>query len=80
MGPGRSLAELKELILPTVRMHGVVVGSRAAFEAMCRAMTLHQIRPVIDRVFPMVETRSAYQHLARAAHVRKVVIDVPGMS
>ena len=77
LGGRQAPLELRDLIMPTVRMHGVVVGSRAGFEAMCRAMALHQIRPVIDRVFPMTEVRSAYQHLARAAHVGKIVIDVP---
>ena len=80
LGGLKAPIDLKELISPTVRVHGVVVGSRAAFDAMCRAMALHQIRPVIDRVFPMAEARAAFEHLARAAHVGKVVIDVPGAS
>ena len=57
LGGLKAPIDLKELISPTVRVHGVVVGSRAAFDAMCRAMALHQIRPVIDRVFPMAEAR-----------------------
>src|SRR3954454_24801934 len=30
----------------------ISVGSRAHFEAMNRALALHRLRPVIDRVFP----------------------------
>ena len=30
----------------------ITVGSRADFEAMNRAIALHQLRPVIDQVFP----------------------------
>ena len=80
LGGLKAPIELRQLIMPTIRVHGVVVGSRAGFEAMCRAMALHQIRPVIDRVFPLSETRSAFEHLARGAHVGKVVIDVSGKS
>ena len=69
---------LRHLIGPTVRMHGIVVGSRAEFEAMCRAMALHEIRPVIDRIFALDQVRDAFEHMRRAAHVGKIVIDVQG--
>jgi len=34
----------------------IYVGSREMFEAMNRAIALHQIKPVVDRVFPFSET------------------------
>jgi NADPH:quinone reductase-like Zn-dependent oxidoreductase len=57
-----------------VIVRGVLVGSRQMFEAMNRAITLHKIHPVIDRVFPFADARAAYHHLAGATHVGKVVI------
>ncbi len=47
---------------------------------MCRAMTLHQIHPVLDRTFGFSESRAALQHMQRAAHVGKIVIDVAGQA
>lgn len=70
--------DLRHLIVPAVRIHGLVVGSRAGFEAMCRAMVRHEIRPVIDSSFALGETRAAFEHMRRAAHVGKIVIDVAG--
>jgi NADPH:quinone reductase-like Zn-dependent oxidoreductase len=50
------------------------VGSRADFEAMNRALALHRLRPVIDRVFPFERAIEAYRHFENRAHFGKVVI------
>ncbi len=57
-----------------VVLRGIFVGSREMFEAMNRAIALHRLRPVIDRVFPFEQAREAYRHLQGASHVGKVVI------
>lgn len=67
---------LRKLIGPNVRLQGVVVGSRAGFEAMNRALAAHDIHPVLDRCFPLREARQAFAHMQAAAHVGKIVIDV----
>jgi NADPH:quinone reductase-like Zn-dependent oxidoreductase len=50
------------------------VGSRAAFEAMNRAISQHQLRPVIDRIFPLTEARTAYEYFDGKQYAGKVVI------
>jgi len=52
----------------------ISVGSRADFEAMNRAIALHKLRPVIDRVFPFEEAPAAYRHFESRTHFGKVVI------
>jgi len=59
-----------------VRVQGVFVGSRATFEAMNRAIALHRLRPVVDRVFALDEAREALQHLASQQHFGKIVVRV----
>lgn len=59
-----------------VSLRGVMVGSRAMFEAMNTAIAVSQIRPVIDRVFGFAEAPAAYASLAAAAHLGKLVIDI----
>ena len=61
-----------------VILRGIYVGSRQMFEAMNAAISLHQIRPVIDRVFDFGEARDAYNHLKGQTHVGKVVIRIAG--
>ena len=64
------------LMRKTINLQGIYVGSRAMFEAMNRAIALHAMRPVIDRVFDFDDARAAYEHLASGAHFGKVVIRV----
>ena len=37
-------------------------------------MTEHQLRPLIDRVFPFEEAAQAYEHMASGRHMGKIVI------
>ncbi len=57
-----------------VTVQGVYVGSREMFEAMNRAIATHQLHPVIDRVFPLEDTRDAFAYFKSQAHLGKVVI------
>jgi NADPH:quinone reductase-like Zn-dependent oxidoreductase len=52
----------------------ISVGSRADFEAMNRAIVLHRLRPVIDRVFAFKDAPAAYRHFESRAHFGKVVV------
>jgi len=65
------------IIQHNVTLRGVYVGSREQFEAMNRAIALHNLRPVIDRVFPFTDAKAAYRHLQSQTHVGKVVIAIP---
>jgi NADPH:quinone reductase-like Zn-dependent oxidoreductase len=64
------------ILMKNVQVQGIFVGSRAMFEAMNRAITLHQLRPVVDRVFDFDQAPAALAHLASGAHFGKVVIRI----
>lgn len=57
-----------------VMIRRTYVGSRTGFETMNRAISVHRLRPVIDRVFRFADAKEAYQHFADRRHVGKVVI------
>ncbi|HZR01834.1 MAG TPA: NAD(P)-dependent alcohol dehydrogenase [Burkholderiales bacterium] len=59
-----------------LRVQGIYVGSREMFEEMNRAIELHRLIPQIDRIFEFHQARAAYEHLASARHVGKIVIRV----
>jgi NADPH:quinone reductase-like Zn-dependent oxidoreductase len=71
-----SEAPLIEMIIRNANVHGIIVGSREMFLAMNRAITLAELRPVIDRVFLFEEAIAAYRHLEAGAHFGKVIIAV----
>ncbi len=62
------------MLVRNTRVHGLFVASRAQYVAMNRAISLHQLKPVVDRVFPFTEARAAYDYLESAKHFGKVVI------
>ena len=68
--------DLRPVIMRSIRLQGIYVGSRAMFEAMNRAIVANQLRPIIDRVFPFDQAADAYAHLESGAHFGKVVISV----
>ena len=58
----------------SAQLHGIYVGSRDMFEEMNRAITLHNIKPVVDRVFGISECREALEYMQSSAHFGKIVI------
>ncbi len=68
--------DLRPVLMQEIRLQGVLVGSRANFEAMNRALVEHELRPVVDRVFPLGETRAAFEHLRAGAHFGKIAIAI----
>lgn len=70
-----------DLRLPLVamqqqRIQGVACGSIEDLQAVLDAMKLHDIQPVVDKVFPFGEARQAFAYLASGQHFGKVVIAV----
>jgi NADPH:quinone reductase-like Zn-dependent oxidoreductase len=58
------------------RIRRIYVGSVAMFEAMNRALEMHRVRPVVDRVFHFEDARAAYEHMKAAGHFGKIAIAV----
>lgn len=73
-GPAEPL-QIGQMIATGAKLQGVMVGSRAMFEAMCQAIEAHRITPVVDKVFPLSETRAAFEAMAAGAHFGKIVIE-----
>ncbi|NHC38295.1 zinc-dependent alcohol dehydrogenase family protein [Scytonema millei] len=64
------------ILFKHIRVQGIYVGSRDLFEDMNRGISLHEIKPIIDRVFPFHETRAALTYLESGAHFGKVCISL----
>jgi NADPH:quinone reductase-like Zn-dependent oxidoreductase len=64
------------MLLKSVTLQGIFVGSREMFEEMNRAIEINTVHPVIDRVFPFEQARDAYRYLESGTHFGKVCIAV----
>ena len=71
MGGGFNTASLSG---HSAKLQGLSVGSRDMFEAMCRAIELHRIAPVVDKVFPWTQARAAFAAMQGGEHFGKIVL------
>lgn len=76
LGGGKAELNLGPVVTGAMRLTGVTVGSRDSYEAMMRAVSLHSLRPVVDRVFPLHEIREALAYLRAGQHVGKVCLEL----
>lgn len=71
---GAGPVTLTRVLMSQVRLQGVFVGPRDAFERMNRAIEAAALRPVVDRVFAFEELPAALEALKRGGHVGKIVL------
>ncbi len=57
-------------------VHGIRVGDIDTFQQMNRAIEMHHIRPIVDRIFPLDEAMAAYRLQASGHFIGKVVITI----
>lgn len=62
------------ILMRNVRIQGISVGSKAAFERMNAFIDTHKIEPVIDRIFNFQDTQKAFRYLESGQHFGKVCI------
>lgn len=62
------------ILMNSVRLNGIYVGSRAMFERMNRAVEQHGIKPVVDKVFRWTEIREALRYMESAQHFGKICL------
>ena len=55
-------------------IEGITVGSRSGFEAMCRAIRVNRIEPVVDAVYKVSQFGEAIEALIAAKHFGKIAL------
>jgi NADPH:quinone reductase-like Zn-dependent oxidoreductase len=71
---GKGDVNLMPVLMKSVRVQGIFVGSREMFEAMNRAIALHQMKPVVDRLFDFKDIQAALKHMESGAHFGKICV------
>jgi len=63
------------VLMKSVCLQGIFVGSRRMFEDMNRAIAVNRLKPVIDKIFPFERAREALEYMASGAHFGKIVLN-----
>lgn len=64
----------RPLLMKSIRLQGIYVGSREMFEAMNRTIARGGLKPAIDRVFPASGFPDALNYLSTGTHFGKVCV------
>ena len=64
------------LMRKSLRVQGMIVGSRAQQQAMIAGIEANGIRPVISDHFALADLGAAFHHQLSGAHFGKIVIDI----
>jgi NADPH:quinone reductase-like Zn-dependent oxidoreductase len=57
---------------------GSTMGTPEDFQGVCDLIAAGRLRPLIDRVFPLAEARSAHERLEAGEQLGKIVLRIPG--
>ncbi len=75
LGGAAEPLQMGAMIASGARLQGVSVGSRAMFEAMCRAIETHRISPVVDKIYDFIDAKDALLAMRANAHFGKIVLE-----
>jgi len=75
-----STMDISAFYFNLVTLRPLMTGSRAQFLAMNHFIAHHELRPVIDRIFPFDDARAAFQYYEEARPFGKVVISQRSVS
>ena len=67
--------DLAPVLMKRIHVAGIMVDSRAAFEAMNVFIEKHRLTPIIDRVFPFERLPEALRLMEAGGHFGKLVVE-----
>ncbi len=65
-----------DIMRKSLTVRGIYVGPSRMFEEMNKAISVHSLRPVIDRVVGFDDARAAYHAMRAGDHFGKIVIGI----
>jgi NADPH:quinone reductase-like Zn-dependent oxidoreductase len=75
-GPQVSL-DLRRVFWHHWSLLGSTMGNAAEYAEIVRRLGTGELRPVVDRVYPMEQARDAYDRLAKGEQLGKIVLELP---
>jgi len=70
-------ASLHRMWWKQLTIYGSTMGTHEDFEAVLDLVVSGRAKPVIDAVYPLVETRAAHERLEAGAQLGKIVLTIP---
>ncbi|KAI9038222.1 zinc-dependent alcohol dehydrogenase family protein [Aspergillus affinis] len=75
--PDGDIPNIMDGLLHLCTTRGLLLGTRAQFEAMNQFLEEKNVKPVLDdKVFPLQETKEAFEYMSQQHHFSKIVIHI----
>jgi len=74
-GPNVRL-DLRRVFWHHYTIMGSTMGNAREYAEIVRRLGEGQLRPIVDRVYPLAEARAAYERLAKGEQLGKVVVEL----
>ena len=75
LGGGVNELAVRPILINSLNLQGIFVGSRQIHETMCAAISRHKLQPTISDSFPLADAQAAFNHLAAGSHFGKIVLE-----
>jgi len=74
---GQPQDDIAAIVAKQLKIYGSTLGSRREFFQLINFLNATQIKPIIDRVYPLWEVAAAQRYVEAALQFGKVVVDIP---
>ncbi|HPG88719.1 MAG TPA: zinc-binding dehydrogenase, partial [Hyphomicrobium sp.] len=64
------------MMVKQIKLQGIIVGSRRHQLDMVRALDASNLRPIIDKTFPLAETANGFRYEEGATHFGKICVEI----
>ncbi len=71
----RGMLDVAPILMKRLHLAGIYVDSRRNFENLNRFLTMHRIKPAMDRTYSFDQLSDALLHLQAGAHFGKIVVE-----
>jgi NADPH:quinone reductase-like Zn-dependent oxidoreductase len=68
--------DLRHLFYRQLTVLGSMMGSKAELLQVLKFVDSGQLEPIVDKIYPLEETRSAFERLKASQHFGKIVVEV----
>ena len=74
IGGQKTEVDLRRVYLKHITLYGSVLGTREEYRRMLQTISSGQVRPVIDRVFPLEEAAKAQKYFKEGGKMGKILL------
>jgi NADPH:quinone reductase-like Zn-dependent oxidoreductase len=74
---GQPIDDIAAIYSKELKIYGSTLGSRDEFRLLISFMNATGIKPIIDRIFPLIEAAGAQRYVEEARQFGKVVLSIP---